>query len=119
MEEREEGNRERVQSWQRMAGDRKCHSESTCATFQEQWCLDNLFNMYLLLGIKVGPGHASVSNKKPWPHSHGLTCYNAVLAFLNIYSTELKMYAHRSLCISVLSVYSLQSQTGSNSHALQ
>lgn len=78
-----------------------------------------LFNMYLLLGIKVGPGHASVSNKKPWPHSHGLTCYNAVLAFLNIYSTELKMYAHRSLCISVLSIYSLQSQTGSNSDALQ
>ena len=48
MEEREEGNRERVQSWQRMAGDRKCHSESKRATFQEQWCLDNLFNMYLL-----------------------------------------------------------------------
>lgn len=56
---------------------------------------------------------------KTWSHSHGLTCYNGVLAFLNIYSTEPKMYAHRSLCISVLSVYSLQSQTGSNSDALQ
>lgn len=56
---------------------------------------------------------------KTWSHSHGLTCYNAVPAFLNIYSTEPKMDAHRSLCISVLPVYSLQSQTGSNSDALQ
>ena len=44
MEEREEGKQERVQSWQRMAGDRKCLSESKCAHV----CLDHLFNMYLL-----------------------------------------------------------------------